>query len=168
MTTVRKFGPRGFTRTPEVRAILDPLEHAWRVADTDPDMPEELRQAIAQNLLRALEWAEEDSQDPVPFDGLAISDARRLLGLLPARQRLLRRQGAPSCIELVTLGERFPDLRLHGYRVPPACPDESIVLAGFDVPAEQASEVLAALVSLPSAWDEVSHECQRCFRASWD
>lgn len=68
---------------------------------------------------------------------------------------------------MIALGERFPGLRLHGYRIPAARADEAIVLEGFDVPAEQSPAVLAALVDLPQTWWEVCYEGRPYFRAGW-
>ena len=167
MTKPRKVGPRGFTRTEEVCAILDSLERASLAQEIDPDADEEFRASLVHDLALYQDWREESGDEVIPFEGLTAEGASRLLALMPPRQWLLRKNGAPSFLELVSLGERFPALRFHGYRVPAARADEAIVLEGFDVPVEQSSAVLAAVLDLPQVWWEVCYEDRPFLHAQW-
>src|SRR5436305_591314 len=92
----------GFTRTPEVRAILDKYEErddAGAVKETG----------------RVVHWA-----------GLTLDEALRLIELLPVWQVDDRQNDAPSIGELLELGRGRPDIQYVGYRVVPERKDERI------------------------------------------
>ena len=101
----RIYGPEGFTRTPEVRAILDQYEDAG--------------QAFG---------------GMVRFRGVPVAEAARLLRLLPPAQQDDAQNFAPSFKELVTLLAEVPGATLHGYRITPERSDERITAEGFEMP----------------------------------
>ncbi len=159
MIAQRIYGPKGFTRTDEIRELLDPLEV--------PDWDESLDEAEVVDL-DELDEEEGWGADIVRFDGLTVEAARRLLALMPPKQALMRQNFAPSFLEMAALGERCPGLLFHGYRVPACREDERVTIEGFYVPADCAAEVLAMLIVMPDEWGEVEIEGQPYFRAWWD
>lgn len=98
--------PQGFTRTPEVRAILDRYE------------------------------CRDESGGIVDFEGLTVDDAIRLLERLPGWQELERQNESPTFGEMVRLGMKYPGTLFFGYRVVPEREDERIQLEGFLLPKE--------------------------------
>lgn len=140
MTSLRMYPPRGFTRSPGVRALLDPHECRWAAA----------------------------GNDVVQFDELTAAEARRLLMLLPPEQAHDRQNCAPSFAEMVELGERYPGILFHGYRVDPGRSDERVTLEGFYVPVAHGEDILAGVRYPPDEWHEVGIDGQRYYRAWWD
>lgn len=143
----RRFWPEGFTRTPPVRAILDPVEPA-RVGG----LPNDGREGQI-----------------VCFRGLTAADAGRLLDLLPPEQAGERpAEGAPSFGKMVALGERYPDLHFLGFRVVPERGDEAIVLQGFETPANMLAEILAGFEAPPEPPEAVFRKGRLWYRVWWD
>jgi hypothetical protein len=140
MASLRMYTPARFTRTAEVRAVLDPHENGGQACD---------RQVV---------W----------FDGLTLAEAQRLLALMPPEQARDRQNCAPSFAEMVALGARYPDMRFHGYRVDPSRSDERVTLEGFYIPVEFGEDVLAEVRYLPDEWDEITIDGRPYFRAWWD
>jgi hypothetical protein len=132
--------PAGFTRTAEVRAVLDPHECNGLEGD---------RQVVR-------------------FDELTQAEAQRLLALMPPEQARDRQNLAPSFADMVALGARYPGMLYHGYRVDPSRADERVTLEGFHVPVEFGEDVLAEVRYLPDEWDAVTVEGRPYFRAWWD
>lgn len=101
---------KGFTRRPEVRAILDRHEQ------------------------RADPRGEGTDEEFVQFEGLTLDDAIRLMELLPESQMELRQNESPSIREMIRLGHTYPGITFHGYRIGPVREDERIQFEGFYLP----------------------------------
>lgn len=106
---VGMFGPRGFTRMPEVAAILDPYE----VGDHHADL--------------------------VAFADLPRSDAVRLLKLLPVNQADVAASDAPTFAALLAATRRCATARFAGVRVAPRRLDERIVIDAVSLAGEDAT-----------------------------
>jgi hypothetical protein len=100
---VGMFGPRGFTRMPEVAAILD----AYEVGDPYADL--------------------------VAFADLPRAEAVRLLELLPVNQADVAASDAPTFAELLAATRRCATARFTGVRVAPRRLDERIVLDALSI-----------------------------------
>jgi hypothetical protein len=117
---VRRYGSEGFTRTPEVRALLTPYEKDEDAADTeDPD------------------WG-----GVIHIEGLPWHEAEQLLKLLPEANGRDRQNAAPTFAQFVELGREFPSIRFHGYRVPAHRSDERITIEGYLYPVGPQADVL--------------------------
>lgn len=106
----RRHSEKRFTRRPEVRALLD------RYAE--PANPRD----------------EGTEKQVVQFSGLILGDAVRLMEQLPEWQMKLRQNESPSMRELIRLGDTYPGITFHGYRIGPAREDERIQFEGFHLP----------------------------------
>lgn len=148
-TSVAKggYGPEGFTCTPPIRAILDPLEPDF----IDSGVPNGLGKVFY-------------------FFGLKPRDARRMLGLLPPGQAFDSLESSPTFQALVEFGERFPQVRFVGYRIPPG-EGECITLEGFFVDeADVTPELRAAIDNFEHPPDEVrweSRDSKRILLVKW-
>jgi hypothetical protein len=141
--------PRGFTRTPEIRAILDPYEERDR--DGELKVPED--------------------GDIVAWEGLTVDGAIRLAELLPEWHSRQCQNMSPSVREMIQLGRDHPGTRFHGYRVPPEREDERISFEGFllpvrGVPLNHITDLAEQLK--PDEFCSWSCDGEPCYRFWWD
>lgn len=115
------YGPKGFTRTSEVRAILDDLE---------PDF-------IGDGVPNGIGGS-------VYFSGLTAENAKRLVELLPPGQAGDSLEDSPTFSEMVALGDRLPRIQYFGYRIVPESEGECITIEGFSLPEEDATPNIVA------------------------
>lgn len=147
MVLQRRYWPAGFTRTPSVRAILEPSE------------PAKLGGLANDGSIGQI----------VYFEGLTSADIKRLLELLPPEQADDGpSEGGPSFSEMVALGERYGTLRFSGYRVLPERPDERIVVTGIDVPQGLLDEILAGVDTPEDPSQRRYCDGQWWYRIWWD
>jgi hypothetical protein len=147
-THERYFGPLGFTRKPEIRAILDRLE-----SRTIPGTPGH------------------GSDGTSRFEGLAAQGARELLAHVTLENANFRLENTgPTLRELVALGERYPSILFFGYRVAPERPDERIVLEGFYIPKEEVKpgDIRSLNELMPDELGWVSRRRRKWLRVWWD
>lgn len=139
------YGPEGFTRTSEVRAILDGLEPDF----LSPGVPNGMGGAVY-------------------FSGLSVAEAKRLLDLLPPAQADDALETSPTFREMVELGERLPSIRFIGYRTKPGY-GERITIEGFYLSQEDATpEVVAAVKEYePDEMECGIYEGQKIVLAKW-
>ncbi len=140
------YGPKGFTRSPEVRAILDELE------------PDFLTDGVPNSVGGA-----------VCFFGLSVPDAKRLLELLPPEQGNDSLETSPTFRHMVELGDRFPTIRFVGYRTQPG-EGERITIEGFYLPQRDATpDVVAAIKELrPDQLEWDVHQGEKVVLVKWD
>ena len=105
----------GFTRRPEIRAILDRCEEWVDPGDEGTEV----------------EFAE--------WSGLTLDDAIRVMELLPEWEMEMRQNQSPSIREMIRLGRTYPGITFHGYRIGPAREDERISFEGFTLPKDSVS-----------------------------
>lgn len=114
-----RYGPEGFTRVSSVREILDPLE---------------------SDQVYAFEY----NAGAVYFVGLTPAAARRLMEILPPEQRQDCLEASPTFEDFVRLGERYPMIRLFGYRIVPEQDDERVTIQGLMVSKDELPRSLIA------------------------
>jgi hypothetical protein len=114
-----RYGPAGFTKAPDVRALLAPYEKTSTADEEDP------------------EWG-----GVIYFDGLPWPEADQLLRLLPEGNRKNRQNIAPSFEQFIQLGREFPEIQFHGYRVPAYRSDERITIEGYLYPQGPRADTL--------------------------
>jgi hypothetical protein len=124
------YGPRGFTRRPEVADVLDPFELG------DP------------------------AGDLVELSGIPVRDAALLLALLPANQADVAAPGAPSFAALLAAARGWATATFGGFRVAPRRFDERIVLdsltlSGDDVTPARRRRLLDLAPSTLEAHDHL-------------
>ncbi len=102
-----------------------------------------------------------------PFDRLTVDELRALRPGTPAEPPLAGAEGAPGFDRLLELGERYPGMLYHGFRVDPGGPADHVLLSGFYVPAGCAQRVLAQLASRPTIWESVHVGGLPYWRAEW-
>jgi len=135
----RCYEPEGFTLKPEIREILSKYETIICYG------------GITQ------------------FDALPAREARKLLDLLPPEQRDDRQNLSPTFLQFVELGEKFPGVYFHGYRVSPERSDERITLEGFYAPKEVAEALRRECEYEPDEWEAIDHpQLGWVIRAWWD
>lgn len=142
-------GPKGFTQTREVRALLTPYEKDPGVADTEDPY-----------------WG-----GVIRFEGLPWSNAEQLLKLLPEVSGHDRQNASPTFAQFVDLGREFPEIQFNGYRVPAHRSDERITIEGYCHPAGPEAEALlqrvCELASEPDCYDrQLAGKRMSC--AWWD
>jgi hypothetical protein len=144
-----RYGPAGFTRTPEVRALLAPYEKTTTADEEDPD------------------WG-----GVIYFDGLPWREADQLLKLLPEQNGRDRQNISPSFEQFVRLGREFPEIRFHGYRVPAHRSDERITIEGYLYPQGRQAEGLyqrvCEIASEPDAYERATFAGEPMMSAWWD
>lgn len=145
--SMTRIGFEEFTRTPEVRAILDKRE---------PESTHGFPNDGAGGMIR--------------FEELTAEEAKRLLDMLPAEQANTGQDHSPTFREMVALGERHPRIRFSGYRIVPERPDERISIDGFYLPAEDATPDVVAEIEAyhPDELEWEGREGRTFLRAWWD
>jgi len=123
------YGPRGFTRRPEVTDVLDPFE----VGDSTADL--------------------------VDFHGMPAHDAALLLALLPVNQADVAAPGAPSFAALIEAAGGWATATFGGFRVSLRRFDERVVLDSLTLSGDDVTPArrrrLSALA--PSTLDVHDH-----------
>lgn len=139
----RYYGPEGFTKTPEVRAIIGP----W--IDKHPEG-----------------W---DSVDVVRFY-LPAPSLVKLADLLPREHGHHRQNDAPSFGQFVAIANLYPSLTFECYRVDGTHRyDERITVEGFVAPDEDTFDAVCDLIahSMAGSWPPDEHE-RFALRCWWD
>ena len=133
--------PEGYTRSAEIRAILD------RYEDGDPD------------------------DEVIAWDGLTVDEAIRLSEHLPESFLNRNQNFSPTVREMIAPGRDYAGTRFFGYRVSPEREDERISFEGFYLPAEHAHHWVVEELEERLRPDEShrwSYQGERCHRFWWD